>query len=171
MITYLNDIQIALRGMNAEPLAELARQLQDLRIHSRTLFVCGNGGSHSVAEHWGVDLMKAGRLETHTLGTNLALLTALSNDLDYTVGLSTELSMRAQPNDMLVCLSCSGKSRNIASTLNEARKLRMHATLITGLKAPEYPEAKVIRVFSTDYGVLEDVFSMIGHWLTRELSS
>ena len=170
MLTYLNELQLAIKSTNFGQLDELADRVKRCRAEGRKLFVCGNGGSYAVAEHWGVDLFKAAHMDVYTLGTNQALLTALANDLDYEVGLSTELSMRAQPLDILVCLSCSGTSRNITAALRESRKLSMHSYLITGFKAPEYPQTHVIRVGTMDYGILEDVFSAIGHWLTRELT-
>jgi phosphoheptose isomerase len=169
MISYLTELQQAIKSTNFAQLDTLLNEIKRARTVGNCLFVCGNGGSHAVAEHWGVDLLKVGDVNVHTLGTNQAVLTAYANDLDYEVGLSTELAQRAQPNDVLVCLSCSGSSRNIVAALREARKLRMPSFLLTGLRGPEYPEATVIRTSSYDYGILEDVFSAVGHWLTREL--
>lgn len=170
MDSYLSDLVNAIKGTNFAAIDSLCKHLRDQRKYHNTLFVCGNGGSHAVAEHWGVDLIKAAGLHTHTLGANPALSTALANDSDYSVGFSTELAMRASQMDTLVALSCSGTSRNIASVLNEAHKLKMPAFLITGLRAPEYDGVRVIHVFSHDYGILEDVFMAIGHYLTRALA-
>ena len=170
MVSYLDELVNAIKGTNWASIDRLMDQLKQTRAVGRTLFVCGNGGSHAVAIHWAVDLMKVANLEVHALGTNHALLTALANDIDYEAGLSTELSMRAHPGDILVALSCSGRSRNIVSTLGASKKLRMPTYMLTGLKAPEFAEVHTIRIQSMDYGILEDVFSAVGHYITREMS-
>lgn len=170
MVEYLSELQTAINGMDLTQLGALAVRLRQKQLAGQKLFVCGNGGSHSVAEHWGVDLIKAGHLETVTLGTNPALSTAIANDHSYEIGLSTELLMRATSADLVVCLSCSGRSRNILSVLREAEKLQMEAYLITSYTAPQPVQATTIRIPTKDYGVLEDIFGIIGHWLTRELS-
>lgn len=170
MVKYLDELVTTISGTDWTAIDRLEKHLLMIRAAGRTLFVCGNGGSHAVATHWAVDLMKVAKLEVHALGTNQALLTALANDADYEVGLSTELSMRAHPGDVLVVLSCSGRSRNIVATLGEAKKLRMPAFMITSTTAPEFLEVNTIRIASKDYGILEDVFQAIGHHLTQVMS-
>lgn len=171
MINYLHDITEAIRGTNWAQIDALGRALKDVRALGRTAFVCGNGGSHAVALHWGVDLVKVAHVNVYTLGTNMSLASALSNDLDYSVALSTEMVTRANPEDVVIALSCSGTSSNIKSVLHEARKLHIESYLLTGMKAPEYDRVRHIRVASVHYDILEDVFSAIGHYLTRELST
>lgn len=171
MLTYLNDLTTAIKATSWVKLEGLSNELKRQRAEGRRVFVCGNGGSYAVATHWGVDLAKVGRLEIHTLGTNMAYLTAYANDVGYEVGLSTELSLRARPGDLVVALSCSGRSRNIVAVLGEAKKLQLAIYMITGSLAPVFDGVREIRIASNDYGILEDVFSAIGHWLTRELAT
>lgn len=169
MVSYITDMLTALRGTNWAQLDGLIDEVRQVRRAGHTIFVCGNGGSHAVAIHWGVDLPKLGNVKVYTLGTNPALATAIANDLDYQVGLSTELALRARQGDVLVALSCSGRSRNIVAALREAQKIRMPAYLITGIHGPELPAVRTVRIFADDYGILEDCFSAVGHWITREL--
>lgn len=171
MVEYLNELTLAAQQLDLPWLDLLAIHLKNQRSLDHRIFVCGNGGSRSVAEHWGVDLAKVGHLDIYALGTNTALLTAIANDDGYDAGLSTELILRAHAyRDTLICLSCSGRSHNIQSVLAEARKLQLTTYLITGVMAPDYPQVRTLRVLSRDYGVLEDVFGMINHWLARELA-
>lgn len=171
MISYLTALSEAIRSTSFAQLDTLLQDLKYVRDNKNVVFIAGNGGSYSVAEHWGVDLAKAACVRARTLGTNPAFLTAMSNDEDYSLGFSTELSLHLEPGDLVVCLSCSGTSNNIAAVLREVAKAKnVRGYLITGPRAPEYPRTKTIRVMSDDYGILEDVFSAIGHWLTRELA-
>lgn len=171
MVEYLTSLNEAIRSTNWAQIDNLSQTLGRVRTEGHTLFVGGNGGSHAVAIHWGVDLPKVARIDTITLGANPSLMTALANDLDYQVGLSTELTLRARQGDVFVALSCSGRSNNIVAAIKGARKLWMPTFLITGMTAPEYPEVCVIRIMSDNYGVLEDVFSAIGHQLAQDLST
>lgn len=169
MDKYLDEVVAAINALPDASVDMLQQELARVRRTHNRVFICGNGGSQAVAVHWGVDLIKVCGIDIYTLGTNQALHTALANDLDYDVGLSTELSMRAQPGDVLIALSCSGRSTNIVSVLGQAKRLDIVHYLITGAKAPTYLGTRMIQVASNDYGVLEDVFSMIGHVLTRRL--
>lgn len=170
MVSYLNHMSDAIRATNWSQIDALARSLKEVRAKGRKVYTCGNGGSHAVALHWGVDLPKVAHVNLVTLGTNMSLSSALSNDLDYEMSLSTELAIRADVGDVVIAMSCSGTSANISYLLREAGKMRLETFLITGANAPVYPLVKEIRVRATDYGILEDVFSAIGHYLTQELS-
>lgn len=169
MIRYLNSMTEAVKATDWTLLGRLLETLKNVRAKSRSLYVCGNGGSHAVALHWGVDLLKVAHIDVHTLGTNAALSSALSNDLEYGLMLSEELIARVRPGDVLVAMSCSGVSNNIKEVLQSATRIHMRSYLLTGANPSDHPGTHILRVQSRDYGVLEDVFSAIGHHLTREL--
>ena len=172
--TYLSELHLAITETDWRNMDELSNVLFRVRLTDNTLFVCGNGGSFAVAMHWGVDLPKVCNINVVTLGMNPSLLTALSNDDDYSQALATELLIRARPGDALVALSVSGGSSNIRAVLNAAERLNMERFLLTGKYDPKkvtYPGTLHVRVASEDYGVVEDVFSAIGHGLTRKLKA
>jgi D-sedoheptulose 7-phosphate isomerase len=131
-----------------------------------TIYVCGNGGSASTAEHWACDLTKAAHRRCVALGTNAAILTAYANDVSYSSALAAEFMRVAQPDDMLICLSCSGTSPNVRAVLAVAKQQGIRRALVTG-RDGDAP--LVVRVASDDYAVIEDVHLAIGHWLTKEL--
>jgi D-sedoheptulose 7-phosphate isomerase len=100
----------------------------------------------------------------------MPLLTAWANDNGYANVFSEELLRVARTGDILVCLSCSGTSPNILAVLHQAWKLQMPRVLLTGQSYLEVtPVDIVIQVQSGEYGVIEDVHSAIGHWLTKEI--
>src|SRR5581483_10770277 len=89
----------------------------------RTIFVAGNGGSATTAQHMVCDLGKTvlGKRENDQvprfrivcLNDNTAMLTAWSNDASYEVSFSQYLCNLARPHDLLVVISASGNSPNI----------------------------------------------------------
>lgn len=78
-----------------------------------TIFTCGNGGSSSSASHFTQDLMKACNKKSICLSDNVPLITAVSNDLDYSEIFSKQLHLLYQPEDILFIVSGSGNSKNL----------------------------------------------------------
>lgn len=164
---YFDQLQTAIGGLDAQALNHL---LAFVRSCTGTLWLCGNGGSASTAQHWACDLSKAAGRRVAALGSNPAVLTAWSNDRAYALALSEEFSRLARPNDSLVCLSCSGASPNITGVLLAAKHLGVKRALVTGATKPvmNWLDAWVC-VPSENYGIIEDCHLAIGHWLTEEL--
>lgn len=127
-----------------------------------TLFLCGNGGSMSDALHISGELLKSfalpRRLDVETvsrlqaqpdgdllvrnlqpglrtvvLGMNVALGTAVANDMpDRDVNLAQELLALARPEDVFMGLSTSGNARNVAYAAQTARALGLPVLGLTG---------------------------------------
>lgn len=53
--------------------------------------------------------------------TDVATLTALSNDVDFEVAIARQLTVIARPSDIAIALSTSGGSRNVLYALDAAR--------------------------------------------------
>lgn len=164
-MTYFTDLASTLARLNPAPLVSFARDCPG------TLWVAGNGGSASVAQHWACDLQKAARRRVQALGANSAVLTAWANDTTYAGALAAEFAQLARHGDSLICISCSGMSPNITTLLRQAWLLRHPRAIVTGrgLVWPT-PVDVVVNVPHEDYGILEDCFAAIGHYLTKELA-
>ena len=65
------------------------------------------------------------------LGAQTANLTAVSNDYDYSEAFAREFSALASPNDLLITLTTSGKSKNICSVLQTAAQMGNKSWCIT----------------------------------------
>jgi len=167
---YFRALQTALATLDDDALAKLNALVRRTAERSGTLWLCGNGGSASVAQHWACDLSKAAGIRAASLGANPAVLTAWANDDGYDAALSEELRTLARPGDSLVCLSCSGTSANITRVIRQAWLQQLPRALVTGYDGPQVtPLDALVTVQSKDYGVVEDTFQAIGHWLTKEL--
>jgi len=80
------------------------------------VFVCGNGGSASNAEHFTNDLFSRG-IKAHCLNSNTAIITMIANDFGYEYIFSKQLELYSNPGDLVVLISCSGTSKNILEVL------------------------------------------------------
>jgi len=113
---------------------ELTRQVRDQR---RTVYLIGNGASASLASHMGADLAKNAHVHTQVF-TDLALVTAVSNDMGYECVFTEPLRRMASRGDMLVAISSSGRSPNVLSAANVAREMGLIVVTLTGAD-PENP--------------------------------
>ena len=162
---HIGDTIAALQQLDSEQLGPL---LQEVR-RSAAICLLGNGGSFATAQHWAIDLQRAGKF-AWAIGSNGAALTAYSNDDDYSDAAALELRLYGKPRDLLICLSCSGISGNIVSAIKMAKELGMRSVLLTSTIHQEIaPADTIVRVWSKDYGVIEDCHLAIGHWLAQEL--
>lgn len=168
-MAYFEELAEALHNIRMSNLDDLRGMVSNLRARRDVLFLCGNGGSFANALHWGCDLSKQAGVRTHVLGANPSLFSALSNDEGYERSLAKELELYARREDMLVCLSCSGRSRNVLDATALAENLGMEVVMVTGVHCPFYPNMLRILVHSEDYGIIEDAHAAIGHWLTYSL--
>lgn len=110
--------------------------------NGNTVFVCGNGGSASTAEHFTNDLFSVG-VRAVCLNSNVSIITMIANDYGYGYIFSKQLRIYAEPNDLLVVFSCSGKSLNIINAELEARYKDIEVIKIFGAEGESYRDAEV----------------------------
>lgn len=112
--------------------------LRDLTLKVRddhkTIYVIGNGASASMASHFAADLAKNGKLHTQVF-SDLALITAISNDMGYEHVFAEPLRRRGQVGDLLVAISSSGNSKNILEAAATAEKLNMQTVTLSAMGA------------------------------------
>ena len=90
------------------------------------LLVCGNGGSATDASHFATELVvrfaKDRRaLPAICLTSDSGILTAAGNDYGFDEIFARQVAAFAQPGDVLICLTTSGKSKNLIRALEEAK--------------------------------------------------
>lgn len=114
------------------PFGEAVERVIELafRAHAegRKLMFIGNGGSATIASHMAIDYWKNGGIRA-TCFNDGALLTCLSNDYGYEYVFEKPIEMMAQPGDVLVAISSSGRSPNILRGVAAAR--RSHCEVVT----------------------------------------
>lgn len=164
-MNYFEELQQVISRLDPAPLLDFVKACQG------TLWIAGNGGSMSTAQHWACDLSKQAGRRVQTLGSNPAVLTAWANDDGYGAALARELERQARPDDALLMISCSGRSANITMLMTTAAQLQIPRMLLSAKQAPTYLDVPTMRVPHTHYGIIEDCHLVIGHWLTEALCS
>ncbi|MBW3658500.1 MAG: SIS domain-containing protein [Actinobacteria bacterium] len=112
----------------ATPLAACAADLQARFAGGGKLLTFGNGGSSSDAQEVAQSFLEPGRpdvppLPALCLTNDVAVLTALSNDVDFEVIFARQVRAFGAPGDAVLGLSTSGNSPNLIAAFDAARKL------------------------------------------------
>ena len=100
----------------------------------RKVMFIGNGGSAAIASHQAVDFWKNGGMRAVAFNDS-SLLTCIGNDFGYPQVFVKPVEMFADAGDVLVALSSSGRSENILSAVNTARKKECKVITMSGFAA------------------------------------
>jgi phosphoheptose isomerase len=102
----------------------------------RKILACGNGGSAADAAHFATELVVRFAKDRCAqpaicLASDGGVLTAAANDYGFDEIFARQVAAFGKPGDALICLTTSGKSKNIVRALEEAtaRKLKTIALL------------------------------------------
>lgn len=170
---YREQINKALSGIRSESYDTAYETIKHAGTVGASIFVCGNGGSASIAEHFGCDHSKGVHMDTKTLrpnvvslASNMAVITAIGNDLGYDKIFSKQLEFSsANDSDILVVVSSSGNSPNILNALDIANDRGMVSIALVGFDggAAARKADVVVHVNSDNYGIVEDCHQIIMH--------
>jgi D-sedoheptulose 7-phosphate isomerase len=134
------------------------------------VFLVGNGASASMASHISADIAKGARIRTQVF-TDVALMTAVANDVSYEEVFATPLGWSMHPGDMLVAVSSSGNSANIVRAVEAAGALGGHAITLSAMGADNAVRrlgALNFHVPAETYGLAETTHAAILHyWVDR----
>ncbi|MCU1274937.1 MAG: phosphoheptose isomerase [Bryobacterales bacterium] len=111
-------------------LEEVCRKLAQALAAGHRLFVMGNGGSSCDAMHVAVEFVhpiieKRRAFPAYSLTSDMALVTAIGNDSDFSQIFAEQLRLQGRPGDVVLGISTSGMSANINYGLQAARELGM----------------------------------------------
>jgi D-sedoheptulose 7-phosphate isomerase len=130
---------------NAEQIELMAKDMAARFQQGKKLLVMGNGGSLCDALHFGVEfthpiIEKRPAFPAIALMTDIATMSAISNDIDFARVYVNQLRLLGQPGDMALVVSTSGKSPNLVYALEEARRREMLTIAWAGKDGGRFPE-------------------------------
>ncbi|NOY61494.1 MAG: D-sedoheptulose 7-phosphate isomerase [Calditrichaeota bacterium] len=105
--------------------------------NSGKLLICGNGGSAADSQHFAAEMV--GRLVKDrdplpaiALTTDTSILTAIGNDYSYDVVFRKQVQALGKSGDVLVCMSTSGNSENVAQAILGAKEKNIQTVALLG---------------------------------------
>ena len=147
------------------------------------ILVCGNGGSAAISNHFACDHQKiiyeTGKIKPFiiSLSSNNSLITAISNDNDYSMVFSDQIKQIGSKGDILIVISSSGKSKNIINALKVAKKLSIKTISFTGFTGGTTKKISDLNIHinSNNYGIIEsmhhNLMNLISQYIKHKVIS
>lgn len=103
------------------------------------ILIFGNGGSATDASHIAAEFVNRFKRERPglpaiALNTDMAVITAIANDYDYSEIFAKQIKALGQQGDIAIGISTSGASRNILKAVEVARKRGLKTVAFTSKK-------------------------------------
>jgi D-sedoheptulose 7-phosphate isomerase len=172
-VDYLEDLRRTISGLNPEAIGRAVSWMKEARDNGRCIYICGNGGSASIASQMVVDTLKGAsyghpkRFRMVGLTDSIATITAYANDVSYDCVFVEQLKNFAEPGDVLFAISGSGNSRNVLHAVEYANSAGCRTIALTqgGGGALKDSAQLALTVPNTHMGRLEDCFFIMTHVL------
>ena len=135
---YRRASEKALAALPIEAVIQLIELLDKNRQQDHQIFLCGNGGSAVMASHLASELgtepleERSRRFRVYSLTDNVAWISAIANDTDYSKVFVEQLKNLAREGDLLIAFSCSGNSENVIEAVHWAKQSGLTTVGITG---------------------------------------
>ena len=150
---------------------QLNNEVVTLNEQNGRLFFLGNGASASFSNHMALDWSKNGKTPSFCLSDS-ALITALSNDYDYSTAMLEYLKIYGiSDEDLVITTSSSGNSKNIVSVLEYCKEKEIKTVAFSGLRDDN--TSKKLGYYSLyvplkTYGLVECIHQIFHHlWLDK----
>ena len=130
----------------------------------------GNGGSAADAQHLSAELvgkfyLKRKALASIALTTNTSILTAVSNDYNFSEIFARQVEALVNQGDVVIGISTSGDSQNVIQGIEQAKQIGAVAVAFTGATGGKLKKSVdyLIAVPSTDTPQIQESHIMLGH--------
>jgi len=138
------------------------------------VLIMGNGGSAATALHMACDLSKNTAIPGHrrlralSLNDNMALFSALGNDLQYENVFAEQIRTLADVGDLVIAISASGNSPNILNGVQVAKELGATTIGFTGYLGGKLAGMVDIPIVVPNHCIeqIEDMHMMLEHIVT-----
>lgn len=176
---YLKELTRAIKEVNFENLSQISELLYVAWERGTKVWIAGNGGNSANALHYATDWSKGlfislGKpMVVSTLSDNIALFSALSNDIERNLIFSFQLEMNAKPGEIVLLLSAGGNSQNIAEAAKLCRKRGLTSIGLIGGILPSLKSSFDYEwhIPSEDIQLTEDLHAIFGHMILRDIES
>jgi len=137
------------------------------------LMFIGNGASAAISSHMSTDFWKTCGIRAIAFNDS-SLLTCLGNDFGYEYIFEKSIEMFADPGDILIAISSSGKSENILRGVNSAKSKECSVITLSGFK-DDNPLSSAgdfnFYVPAQEYGPVEVIHHSICHCILNAISN
>ena len=121
----------------AGPIARSVEMMTAALAAGGKILACGNGGSAADAQHFAAELVNRFEAERPPLAavaltTDTSTLTSIANDYAFVEIFAKQVRALGQPADVLLAISTSGNSENVARAIHAAHERGLRVVALTG---------------------------------------
>ena len=122
---------------SVEKVTDAVRAIKECYDRKGKLLVFGNGGSAADSQHIAAEMVVRFKRERKALAcvsltTDTSILTAASNDYDFSKVFVRQLEALLREEDLVFAISTSGVSANVVDAAEYARKMKIPVIALTG---------------------------------------
>ena len=132
-------VKTATANMYADAVIDAAQMIADALAQGGKLMLCGNGGSAGDAQHIAAEFVAVldhsrprGGLAALALTTDTSFITAYANDFGFEGIFQRQVEALGREGDVLLGISTSGNSANVAAAMDSARASGIKTIGFTG---------------------------------------
>ncbi len=136
----------------------------------------GNGGSAADAQHMAAELMvryvkNRQPIASIALTTDSSILTAHSNDYEFTSVFARQIIGLAKKGDVVIAMSTSGNSENVVQAVEQAQMQGCVCIALTGREASRLSELAdyCLQVNSTETARIQEAHNFFNHLVCEGL--
>jgi len=138
-VTTLQLLQANVCVLNC--FAYLKQDIIDCFKNGGKVLIAGNGGFAAISQHITAELvgklkLKRNPLPAISLSSDISVLTCEANDFGFEKIFSRQIEALAKSEDLIICLTTSGKSKNILESVSTANELGVKCYVVTGANPP-----------------------------------
>jgi D-sedoheptulose 7-phosphate isomerase len=157
-----------------DTIVEVANVIANAFNKGKKLLLFGNGGSATDASHFAAEFVNRFQKERPSLpaialNTDMAVITAIANDYDFSEIFSRQIKSLSDEGDVVIGISTSGSSANVLKAMDVAKKKKLITIAFTGLKGDKFAsKAQYAFIVPSDKTPrIQETHITLGHVLCR----
>ena len=189
----MTKIEIELRDQLEENISvhknllEMSKDIIDViqNIHKKLkkggkILFCGNGGSAADAQHLAAEFLVRLRpnvnrqpLPIFSLAMDSSTLTACCNDYKFEDIFYRPLKALGNKNDLLICISTSGNSKNLIKVIKEAKRKKIHVISFLGKDGGKMKNMSDVEIIipSKNVARIQECHIFLGHFIFEHVEN
>ena len=175
---YTQILDKTLESISSKALNNATDLIERTIKKKKTIYVCGNGGSAAIAEHYVCDFFK--QLSKYTnlkaniksLNSDTYLISAIANDISYDEIFRFQATRYVKKDDILILISSSGNSKNIKNVINFCKKKKVKTIGFSNFSGGYLKKNCTISIHSKveNYGIGEDINHILMHAIMQYIA-
>ena len=162
---YYSELENKIKELDRDKIIKICQYLKNKIKNKNKIFVCGNGGSAAISDHFVTDFneylkrksKRKYKARAISLSNSMSLITAISNDISYEKVFTEQIENFYDNGDCVIIFSCSGTSKNIVEASNFCKTNKLNLVTLTGPN----PDKDLVDISMINFSVDSKIYNVI----------